>query len=385
MADILTNSTVVNLDISIWTGKAQLKRTEVDDSALPPKELATLGSKRLFDPEKLKKFGGIKSSAHALCGKYGVKFIGGWLVDNQYLQELVGKLAQYRDRWDDVLRTFLAEYQQNCQEWLIQNSQWAKILVNAMPRESEIAKRFNFGWQVFNIVPAPTGVNGDQTDAELGCVPTRAMERVAEEIAGILPCYEPGKRRMMEPLRKVQRMCKTMSFSSPEMARLEEVLGKLDALGDTSIIRLVLGMLTDAKTIMKMCEPSQTATDILDGIVGQQQPPAPEPEPVQEPIPASVQTPQDRPLPDVSSLIQQAFDILNPKPVQQVAPAPVPEPEPENDPVGGDQGGSKQPEPIPVAGPEPTPTPQPEHGPVVDANAQAVSSMLGMIDSGGLW
>lgn len=374
MADILTNSTVVNLDISIWTGKAKLQRTEVDDSNLPPEELVTLGSKKIFDPAKLKRFHGIKSNAFAFCNRYGVKFMSGWLVDNKYINELTDKLSAQRTLWDDEVQKFTSTYKLECDDWLAANPQWANILANALPRQSEITKRFNFGWQVYNIVPAPTNTNGDQTQCELDIIPTRAIEKMAKELEDAQEVYAPGKVFKASPLRRIARIAGALAFSSPEVAKLEELLNALANTGNLDIARVMLDNLANPKKLAALCAPSKTPQDIIDSIMplataSVQPSPAPKAVPAPAPKPLS-----NQPLPDVENLIAGAQSVLHKQPVVEKEPvAQVNKPASVVDTAievlqqGVVQEDREEPEQQ------------------TDNTDQAINSMLGMIDSGGLW
>lgn len=370
MADILTSSTMLNLDISIWTGKAKLRRTEVDASALPPEELVTLGSKKIFDPAKLKRFHGIKSNAFAACNRYGVKCMGGWLVDNAYIQELADKLSAQRVQWDDEVRKFLATYQMECDDWLNQNPQWANILANALPRQSEIARKFNFGWQVFNIVPAPTDTNGDQTEDELAVVPTRAIEKMAKEIEEVLEIYAPGKAFKAGPLRRLASMARSLSFSSPEVDKLSELLNQLADTGSLDIAQIMLAKLADPKELAAICVPNKASQDILDGCLQVLTPntPQPQPQPQPQPIPESVA----KSLPDIGSLIADAENVLHQRPMWEPQDAPVIE---NVEPVDNALADAAL-EALKA---------DPQHAPVQSGNEEAMSNMLGSIDSEGLW
>lgn len=382
MQDILTNTTVVHLDITIWTGKAVLKRTEVDDSNLPPEELATLGSKKLFDTTLLKPFNGIKSSAFSYCNKYGVRFLSGWLIDNSYLQELVGKLADLRVRWDGALQDFLANYQAECQNWLRQNAKWQNILANSMPRESEIAKRFNFGWQTFGVVPAPTNVIGDQTQEELGIVPSRAIEKLAREIKDTLPVYAPGKPFRTAPLRKLVDMCRTLSFTSPEVGKLEEVLSQLASTNSLDITQIMLDKLSDPKELAAICQPSKNACQIVDDVWTASRVQAVQPEDVSEPEQQPEPVKPAAPLPDIDSLLSGAMGILNQQPATvQVPERVIPMPEPVLAPVVPP---APVPEPMFASSVPSQEQPAPAYA-ETGSMQQAVADMMGMIDSGGLW
>lgn len=385
MADILTNSTMLNLDISIWTGKAKLQRTEVDDSALPPEELVTLGSKKIFDPAKLKSFHGIKSNAFAACNRYGVKCMGGWLVSNSSIDELVNKLSAQRGKWDDAVRQFLATYQMECDDWLAANPEWASILANALPRQSEIARRFNFGWQVFHVIPAPTDSVGDQTQDELDIVPTRAIEKMAKEIEGVLDVYAPNKTFRVAPLQRLAGMARSLAFSSPEVDKLGDILNQLANTGSLDIAQIMLGKLADPKELAVICEPGKDAQNILDSVVVLQRPvsqPQSAPEPVQE-----VQQPMTKTLPDIGSLIADAQSVLK-QPLMREPQASEPVAQPIQQEAQPDevekQDIYKPDNTLANAGLEALQV-APEPAPVQTNNEQAMSNMLGAIDSEGLW
>lgn len=318
MADVLTNSTVINLDVSIWTGKARLRRGEVDDSDMPPEEVATLGSKKLFDQNKLRSFRGIKSAAFAACNRYGVKFLSGWLVDNQYLPELTKKLAVYKDRWDEDLRAFCLSYKSDVEEWLEKNEEWRNMLSSSIPRQSEIAKRFNFGWQTFRVTPAPTNANGDQTEEEMGELPTRAMEKMAKELAEAAPVTKNDVLKT-STLRRLAALCEALSFAAPEMDKLAEVLNALaNAKRSDALDKIVLTALSDARAIAKLCSPKDTADDIIEGIL-EEDARKREPEPVKDEL-------KPQALIDVDGLIQGALGVLNNEP-QEAVETPVEEEE----------------------------------------------------------
>lgn len=345
MADILTGTTVINLSISIWTGTAKLHRAEVDDSELPPKDLVTLGSKKLFDPAKLKRFYGIKNNAFFLCNNYGVRFLSGWLVDNSFLPELVDKLVKQRVQWDAEMNTFLQTYDAECQKWLAQNRQWENILANAMPGVAEIGKRFNFGWQVFHVLPMPTSSEGDQTLDEVQIVGSRAVQRMAKEIEEALPTYAAGKQFRASPLRRLAALSDALSFASPEVSKLTDVLNGL-VNTDQFTTRAVLEKLATPEGMAEVCTPDAEVGDIMSGIVDKLFPPkdVPEPETVeQEDVAVSGI--------DVSGLLATAKSVLG---------LGMPMPERVEEKVEA------------VA-------------PVNNVQQDVVHNMLGALDSGGLW
>lgn len=267
MANIITGTTVINLDISIWTGKARLRREEVDDRDLPPEALVTMGSKKLFDPERLKVFHTLKANAFKVCHRNGVKFLGGWLVADSNVTAVGEQLMKFKTSWDAELVGFLSVYDMCCQEWLAKNAQWASILRSAMPNGAEIAQRFNFGWQAYNVVPAPVDVAGDQMREEAASIGNRAMEKLAREIADTAYVYEDVTKNLKPaPLRRIAELCRAVAFSAPEVDKLGDVLEALANSGSAILAKLTMQTLSDPKNIASICQPDREPEDILAGI-----------------------------------------------------------------------------------------------------------------------
>ena len=52
MSNALNDVVVVSLDVRIWSGRKKLRPEDLTASGrLPPKDLVSLGSKKIFDPE----------------------------------------------------------------------------------------------------------------------------------------------------------------------------------------------------------------------------------------------------------------------------------------------------------------------------------------------
>ena len=75
--EVLDKIVALNLDVTLWTGRKKLEAQDLGGVNLPPEDLASLGSKRIADPEKLKVFSTIKCRAasfvsfHSKCKVWG--------------------------------------------------------------------------------------------------------------------------------------------------------------------------------------------------------------------------------------------------------------------------------------------------------------------------
>ena len=94
---VLDHLVVVNLDIHIWTARKKLVPLDLGGAELPPEDLASLGSKRICNPDDLRSFGTLKARAVNLLEGNGIRFLSGWAVPDTRLPEIMRELAVIRN------------------------------------------------------------------------------------------------------------------------------------------------------------------------------------------------------------------------------------------------------------------------------------------------
>lgn len=110
--------TVVYLTVSTWTAKRKLDEKEL---GLKPgqfsSEVANLGSKTVFDKEKVKALRNIKNEGESFLSTMGYQCLGGWAVPRSRLDEVEEKLTDLRERYyhtkEEIINTYesdLANY-----------------------------------------------------------------------------------------------------------------------------------------------------------------------------------------------------------------------------------------------------------------------------------
>ena len=72
---ILDNLLALNLNVSLWSARRKMSQEDLGGAELPPEDLASLGSKRIADPENLKVFGTLKARAFNYLDRHGVRFM----------------------------------------------------------------------------------------------------------------------------------------------------------------------------------------------------------------------------------------------------------------------------------------------------------------------
>lgn len=143
------------LDVSMWSGRAKMSREDLKDpDAVPPDALASLGSLKLIDPDRLKIFNALKRRALRLLESHGVTFLSGYVVGEAMIGELDGDLRNIKAEYEDNVYKLVADYEDQCEEWLQANSQWAHIIRPRLPSAADIQRKFNFDWTLFKVQPA---------------------------------------------------------------------------------------------------------------------------------------------------------------------------------------------------------------------------------------
>lgn len=228
---LLNASAVVQLNISVWTARAKLQRSDlkVKEDDLPPEAIASLGSKRLFPIEDLRIFNALKTKAFKYLGQVGVQFMKGWLVEESQLGAIDQHLDQMRSEFNKARDAFVDSYYQKTEEWLNQYPEWRDMLAEAMPSVSDVASRFTFGWQGFKIAPTAANGMGSQAMAEeLQDVPERARLGALNELVELYNGpFVPGKaitKKTLRPLKTYIDKLNALSFANPELDRYSGML-----------------------------------------------------------------------------------------------------------------------------------------------------------------
>ena len=91
---VLDSLLALHLEVNIWTARKKLSPEDFAGATLPPEDLASLGSKRICDPEDLRIFGTLKSRAVSLLDRHGVRFLGGWAIPLDQAEWTVSELEQ---------------------------------------------------------------------------------------------------------------------------------------------------------------------------------------------------------------------------------------------------------------------------------------------------
>lgn len=234
-ADFLRDSHILNLDISLWSGRARLSREDLDPDLvdqLPPETLASLGSKKLIDPNTLKPMTGLKSETFKYLNQNGQRFLSGWIIPANNTDTITGRLSAMATEFNHAVDFFCQEYSSNVADWLRQFPEWRPLLQQALPSQDQIAKRFNYTFQVYDIAPLETNRAGDNLAELISGVPDKILQDTTAAIAAARRDVFPDDRtsytdRSLNVLRALAAKLTQLAYIHPSLISIANVLSRL--------------------------------------------------------------------------------------------------------------------------------------------------------------
>lgn len=153
---ILDQLLLVDLSgIHLWTARKKLK-PEMLEGKIPPSALASLGSMRVIDPEKLKPFEKIKRQATKVVEECGVKFLGGYAVSQDKIQEVVDRLESLKTQFYDHKNNFLPNYDRWITEWINkgwEKQEWRDAISASVTPKAQVDGGLHFGYAACRVSP----------------------------------------------------------------------------------------------------------------------------------------------------------------------------------------------------------------------------------------
>lgn len=260
---VLQNVIIISLFFRIWSGRKKLRPEDLvaNASELPPEQLVSLGSKKIFDPEALKPFYELKREAESACQQKGIKFLKGFAVPKDEVPVVLRKLNDICRRFEEAKRAFIAGYDDARQEWKQQYPGFAHIIEKDVLSKEEVALRISSHYQQFAVNEvdeeiAKLGVQGG-ADLVVGLAGQLFIE-IASETQELVRRSLDGRtevtQKFLRPLRAIRSKLSGLRFVDgnvePVLDELDKVLGGMPKSGkiagaELAALRGVCALLSD--------------------------------------------------------------------------------------------------------------------------------------------
>lgn len=274
MPKTLNQIVCLMLDISLWTGRKKLELSDlknVDRTQIPPDKLASLGSKRIVDPAKLKIFNTLKKRADRACRAVGSRFLGGYAIPVSALDSLVDDLEAIKKDFYQAQADFVLSYDDAVEEWIKENPEWAGTIRSSVDPLSVIQRRISFNFQAFKVENlgdafAPEAKQGLQDVVEglggqlLHEISQQAQEAWGQSYAGRVSVGQKALRPLAAMADKLEGLSFVDGRVSIMAQSIRDCLNSLPKNGvienqDFNAVCGVLSMLMDPKNIVR--QPTQ--------------------------------------------------------------------------------------------------------------------------------
>ena len=223
--NIISAIRVVILDIKVWTGRKKLRPEDLklaDGSELPPESLASLGTKRVMDPERIAPFLTLRIKAQRTALSMGTRFLGGYAIPVEKLDSFMEELMKIEAEFQTEKETFLEQYDEAVSSWVAANPGWESVIKDAEADVASVNKSISFAAQVFSITPVEEHMQGLEEEVSgLAAQLRREVQQMA------LAAWNVSFKGRTEVGQKALRPIRAMIQKIEGLVFLEPSLGEL--------------------------------------------------------------------------------------------------------------------------------------------------------------
>ncbi|KAA1173234.1 DUF3150 domain-containing protein [Marinobacter salinexigens] len=228
--EFIHGTTLVHLKMRCWSGEKKASRDSDirlgTDGNMPPQKLLDLGRKKIFPPKALDPLLSKRKSAERACLAEGTRFMGGFAVRDEAIDDVVAKLETVKAGFESALQQFLNDFDRNKEDWIAENEEYAHIMRDQVPDRETVASAFKFEFKLYKMQPLE-GFEPDEAEIadqilhEVGLSCREMSDRLLERKRAI------GGKTLCKQLDPLVTKLDTLSFGN---GRILRVLGEFRAL-----------------------------------------------------------------------------------------------------------------------------------------------------------
>ena len=233
---ILDQLVLVKVDASIYGARKKLRKEDlllVEGSQLPPEDLASLGSKRLLDPEQLAVFNRLKKEADRICLRVGTRFMGGYAIPTAAAPGILGELERIAQDFAVAKAAFLANYDVAIQDWVLRHPEFASIIEQAVDTVAFVATRFAFDYLLVTVSLPETLPPAEKVRlaTKIGSLSSQMFYEIAVEANQFIEQSLLGKaqvtRSALRPIKRMRDKLDGLGFLDHRVAPLVNHIDQL--------------------------------------------------------------------------------------------------------------------------------------------------------------
>ena len=284
---VLDSLLALHLEVNIWTARKKLSPEDFAGATLPPEDLASLGSKRVCNPEALRVFGTLKARAVSLLDRHGVRFLGGWAIPESQADAIVTELEQILQDFNAAKEDFLSRYDESVRDWIAKHAGWEQIIADSTVSADYVRSRMGFIWRLYRIVPPdPADPVMEGLKDEVVSLGQTLFGEVSKAAAEAWHKCFAGKteitRKALSPLRTIHQKLSGLSFVEPRVSPVADLIhtafehlpkrGRIEG-ANLLMLQGLVSLLRDTDALIEHGQKimdGTTSKDVLSLLVGGQ-------------------------------------------------------------------------------------------------------------------
>lgn len=320
---VLDKLCVVTIHNTIWSGARHMRPEDIrlgHGGQMPPRDVATLGSKKICDPKSLNIFRAIDGRMDAACFAVGTRFLKGYAIPDTALDALTAELDEHVAEFERKKQAFLQKYDEDVEKWIATHQEFEDVIRRSVLPATEVERRLTAGYAVFRIGYAPVAQTESALDDKVGGICGTLYREVEAEARDVLQSAYSGNvtRHILRPITRLLQKLDGLSFLDagigrlvaalqPTLAGLQGIDGRRFTASEVTQVLSIVNLLTSTAAMKKIAaglEPftvpeannlwldglkPEPGRDVEDAFVG---PIAPVP-PSDEPAPENPPEPTD--------------------------------------------------------------------------------------------
>lgn len=264
---ILDRVVLVKVEANIYGARKKLKKEDLvlaDGSKLPPEDLASLGSKRLLDPDKLTVFNRLKKEAERICLRVGTRFLGGFAVPVESAASITAELERIGLDFAAAKTEFIAGYDAAVTDWVVRHPEFAGIIEQAVDSVEFVSTRLSFDFLVVSVGLPDSLPPADvaRLESKIGSLSEQMFYEISVEANQLIEQSLLGKeqvtRNALRPIRRMRDKLDGLGFLdhrvAPVVSTIDDLLARIPNKGaiEGSILQEILA------AAMLLADPDKT-------------------------------------------------------------------------------------------------------------------------------
>lgn len=236
--NIVDKIVILHPVINTWGGKKKLAPNDLGGYD-PPKDLVSLGNKRIVPKAALRPFEAFKKRLDRTMMKFGIRLIGGYAVAEENFGVVAEKLRELEDEFNQMKDDFIKNFDRYVEDQVQSYPEWAASLRTAAAEvEPVLNKKFGYGYKAYKLVPPGSESEKDEESKRF----VKGEEVVGQALSEISAMADKALIRLSGQEELKQTFLKTVRNIREKLLNLASLDRKLFG-GGARIIDTVLGQM----------------------------------------------------------------------------------------------------------------------------------------------